>query len=164
MPVAAAVVGTTLLGAYSANKAASKMSDAAKKQISSTNNLANQARLDAQNLYSKAGQSAQAGIGGAVRFYQQNAEKRNAPLIQGNMMAQNVLGQGAQQANNAILGLPVDMSFANMPQQVNADYSGINSASLPILGSQQSPQQSNSPIISEEIGRKLAYQQLLGGK
>lgn len=81
-------------------------------------------------------------------------------------MAQQAVGQGGIQANNAILGLPVDMSFANNPQQVETDYSGINNAQMPLLGSwtqesdeqaalTQSPQISNTgqpERMSENIG------------
>lgn len=132
--VATAVVGAAAIGAYSADKAADKVASAGKKGIASTEALAKQARTDAINLFQQARISSQNGIGGALNFYQQNAQKRIAPAVQGNMAAQQILGQGATQANNAILGLPVDMSFANSPKQISADYSGINKAKLPTLG------------------------------
>lgn len=129
--VAAAVVGTAAVGAYSANKAADKQSDAAKKGIASTERLAEQSRVDAVNLFNQGKRSRLLGQNAAFNLIKQNAQKVNQPLIQGNMMAQQAVGQGGIQANNAILGLPVDMSFANSPQQVQADYSGINTAQMP---------------------------------
>jgi len=134
MPVAAAIIGVSALGAYSANKAAGQQSDAAKKGMEQSLALQKQARDDAINLFSQGRSSAQAGIGSALNFYKDNAQAQSQPLIQGNMMGQQVLGQGGIQANNAILGLPVDMSFANNPQQVQADYTNINNAQLPQLG------------------------------
>ncbi len=132
--VAVAVVGAAVIGGVASNQAAKKSADAAKKGIESSNALAGQSRADAINLFGQGRESAQLGIGSALNFYKDNAQQRNQPMIQGNMMAQQALGQGGIQANNAILGLPVDMSFANNPQQVGADYSKINSAQLPQLG------------------------------
>lgn len=138
--VAAAVVGTGLVGAYSSNRAADKAADASKAGMAATNALAKQARTDSINLFMRGLQSGQAGIGSALNFYQNNATAKIKPFVQGNMAAQQVLGQGATQANNAILGLPVDMSFANNPQSLSADYSGIESAQLPTLGASQPDQ------------------------
>ena len=138
---AAAVVGAAVVGAAASNSAAKKAADSAKKGLKSSNALTAQSRQDALNLFGQGRESAQLGIGGALDFYQGNLQKRNQPLIQGNMMAQQAVGQGGIQANNAILGLPVDMSFANNPQQVTADYSGINSARLPMLGASYAQQE-----------------------
>jgi len=132
--VATAVVGSALIGGYSANKAAGQQADSTEKGMKQSLGLQTQAREDAINLFSQGRSSAQAGIGSALNFYKDNAQAQSQPLIQGNMMAQQVLGQGGVQANNAILGLPVDMSFANNPQQVQADYTNINNAQLPQLG------------------------------
>jgi len=132
--VAAAMVGAAVIGAAASNSAANKSASASKAGLKSSNALAAQSRSDALNLFGQGRTSAQQGIGGALDFYGQNSQKQIQPMIQGNMMAQQVAGQGGIQANNAILGLPVDMSFANNPQQVQADYSGINNARLPVLG------------------------------
>jgi len=134
--VAAAVIGTAVVGGVAANSAANKSASAAKAGIASSNALAEQARTDSINLFARGLQSSQAGISGALKFYQDNAQSKINPFIQGNTAAQKVIGQGATQANNAILGLPVDMSFANKPQSLATDYSGITSAQLPVLGSQ----------------------------
>lgn len=131
--IAAAVVGSAVIGGYSANKAADKQSDAAKKGIASTERLAEQSRVDAVSLFNQGKRSRLLGQNAAFNLIKQNAQKVNQPLIQGNMMAQQAVGQGGIQANNAILGMPVDMSFANNPQQVQADYSGINEAQMPAV-------------------------------
>lgn len=129
--VATAVIGSAVIGAYSANKASDKASDAAKKGIASSERLAEQARTDATNLFNQGKQSRLLGRNSAFNLLQTNMQKTNQPMIQGNMMAQQAVGQGGIQANNAILGRPVDMSFANNPQQVQADYSGIQNAQMP---------------------------------
>jgi len=132
--VAAAVIGSTIVGGVAANSAASKSASAAKSGIAESNALAQQARTDAINLFSRGLQSSTSGINSALNFYQDNAQGKAAPFIAGNVAAQKILGQGATQANNAILGLPVDMSFANNPTALAADYSGIKNAKLPVLG------------------------------
>jgi hypothetical protein len=129
----AMVVGA--VGSYASSENASKaVQKSAKNGLADANAKQDAARADAINLFGQGRSSAQAGIGGAMNFYKQNAQASTQPLIQGNMMAQQALGQGGIQANNAILGLPVDMSFANNPQQVKADYTNINNAQLPQLG------------------------------
>jgi hypothetical protein len=131
--VAAAAIGAAVIGAWSADNAADKTSDAAKKGIKSTTALASQSRQDAVNLFNQGKRSRLLGQNAAFNLIKQNAQKVNQPVIEGNMMAQQAVGQGGIQANNAILGMPVDMSFANNPQQVQADYSGINEAQMPVV-------------------------------
>lgn len=138
--VACAIAGSAIIGAVSAKSAAGKGEVAATKGLAATQAAAGQARIDATNLYSQANQAAKNSQEKSLDFYQNNAQIAMRPLIEGNMMAQKTVGQGAQQVNNAILGLPVDMSYANNPQQVYADYSGIKTAKLP-TGTAQSVQQ-----------------------
>jgi len=164
--VATAVVGSAVIGGYSANKAAKESSSASKKGMEQSLALQKQARDDAVNLFSQGRSSAQAGIGSALNFYKDNAQAQSQPLIQGNMMGQQVLGQGGIQANNAILGLPVDMSFANNPQQVQADYTNINNAQLPQLGAsfkeQEAARVAALPIEAAKAAGK-SNKNILGG-
>lgn len=134
--VAGAAVASALIGAYSSDKASDKASDAATKGMNASERLMSQSRQDAVNLFNQGKRSRLLGQNAAFNLIKQNAQKVNQPLIQGNMMAQQAVGQGGIQANNAILGLPVDMSFANNPQQVQADYSGINNAQMPAVDQQ----------------------------
>jgi hypothetical protein len=152
--IAGAAVGSAVIGGASANNAANKSASAARSGIASTERLMNQARNDSINLFTRAIQSSQSGIDGALKFYQENAAARINPFVQGNMAAQRVIGQGATQANNAILGLPVDMAFANNPQALAADYSGITSASLPQLGTQLG--EPAGPQTPEDIKNRIA--------
>jgi hypothetical protein len=130
----ALALGGSVIGGVASNNAAGKAADASRDGIAATQAAARQARSDAINLFQRGLNSAQTGIGSALNFYQKNADAKLQPFVQGNMAAQQILGQGATQANNAILGLPVDMSFANNPRSLSADYSGIQSARLPTLG------------------------------
>jgi hypothetical protein len=150
----ALALGGSVIGGISSNNAAGKAADASRDGIAATQAAARQARSDAINLFQRGLNSAQTGIGSALNFYQKNADAKLQPFVQGNMAAQQVLGQGATQANNAILGLPVDMSFANNPRALSADYSGIQSARLPTLGA-TIPQEDAEPDPT-------SYQALLG--
>lgn len=166
--LAGAVLGSAVIGGASSNKAADQQADAAKKGLEASTKLAEQSRLDAINLFNQGRQSRLLGQQGAFNFFQQNAPKRISPLIQGNMMAQQIAGQGGIQANNAILGLPVDMSFANQPQQVQADYSGVQNVQLPMLGgvynvsSQPVVQAQAAPKKQQSTASKVLKSNLLG--
>lgn len=138
---AAAVVGAAVIGASASKSASDKAANSAKKGMAASEATMNKARTDAINLFASGRASSQAGTGGALNFYQQNAQAKINPFIKGNIAAQQVLGQGATQTNNAILGLPVDMGFANNPQTIGADYSGITTAKMPTLGASYAEQQ-----------------------
>jgi hypothetical protein len=131
--VGGAIIGTAAITAYTSDRASDKQSSAIKSGVQQSSELANRARQDAIALFDNAAKRKGIGLDQALSFYKQNALKRMQPFVQGNQAAQNVIGRGAQQANNAILGLPVDMSFVNQ-QQPNVDYSGINAAALPSGG------------------------------
>lgn len=148
--VAGAVVVSAGVSAYSSKKAGEQAAEGQKKGMDQSLSITNQARDDVMRLFQQSSQQSALARNQALDFYKQNAVKRIAPYQAGNMAAQQAIGQGATQANNAILGLPVDMGFANQPQQIQADYSGVASAQLPqgggldvsqIQQSQQTPAQ-----------------------
>jgi len=126
-------ITAAVVTAYAVDRASDKASDATKKGIKASTDITSQARQDAIALFDNAARRKGIGLDQALAFYKQNALKRMEPFVQGNQAAQNVIGQGAKQANNAILGLPVDMGFVEQVQP-NVDYSGINAATLPQLG------------------------------
>jgi hypothetical protein len=138
--VAAAIVGSTLVGAYSSKKASKDQATGIQKGIDASSALAQPARDDVNRLFQQGASQGRSGIEGAFNFYRQAAPQRMEPVTQGFQQGINVLGQGAQQANNAILGLPVDMSFTNQQvQQAPAGY--MDQAQLtqaPILGAADS--------------------------
>lgn len=158
MVAAAAVVGSTLVGAYSANKAAGQAASAQKKGLAQSNALAQQAIGQAKDYFNIGQKSSQAGFQSALDFFKNAQASKYQPMIQGNVAAQKVIGQGAQQANNAILGLPVDMSFTNQQTAIQPNLSAVQSAQLPMLGAQQIAQQ--QPQIDQQ--NKQFQQQVQG--
>lgn len=150
--VAGAVVVGTGVSAYSSKKAGEQAAEGQKKGMDQSLSITNQARDDVMRLFQQSSQQSALARNQALDFYKQNAVKRIAPYQAGNMAAQQAIGQGATQANNAILGLPVDMSFANQPQQIQADYSGIGMANIPQAAAQSqqaAPQQAQTPNIGQ---------------
>lgn len=130
--VLVAVGGTALLGAYSADKASDAATASTNKGLKQSAALSDQSRNDAMTLYNQGRQSARTGLTSAFDFYKKAASSRYQPMILGNVAAQKAIGQGAMQANNAILGNPVDMSFAQ-PQQITPDMSFLQNAQLPVM-------------------------------
>ena len=158
--VAAAVIGTAVVGGVASNKASKQQAKGVQKGIDASAALAQQARSDVMKLWDYGAAQGRASMDGAFNFYRQAAPQRMAPVTQSFQQGVNVLGQGAQQANNAILGLPVDMSFTN--QQVQQAPTGyLDGAALPpapmqsigsLLGEQPSAQQ--NPAINQRYGGK----------
>jgi len=116
--VGGAIVVSAVAGAVSSNRAADKQASGVKKGLDQSSALANQARQDVMALFDRSSKNSGMGIKAALDYYKTAAPRRALPYLQGNQQAQTVLGQGAVQANNAILGLPVDMGFTNQPQIV----------------------------------------------
>jgi hypothetical protein len=149
--VAAAVIGSAVVGAYSSNKASKQVAAGQQKGLDTSNALNQQAIGQAKDYFNIGQKSAQAGFQSSLDFFKNAQPAKYAPMIQGNVAAQKVIGQGATQANNAILGLPVDMSFANQPQAIQPDYSAIQNAKVPVLGGQQ--------IANEQAAQQAIQQQ-----
>lgn len=136
-PITGAIVGTSLLGAASSNKAAKQAARGQEKGLAASQAMANQAIGQAKDYFNIGRQSANAGFKSSLDFFKSAQASKYNPMIQGNVAAQRAIGQGAIQANNAILGLPVDMSFANQQTAIRPDYSAIQNATLPALGQQR---------------------------
>jgi len=145
---AAAAVAAAGISANASNKASKENARGIKTGLKQSADLAKSARADVISLFDNSAKKANIGIGQALDFYKQNAAKRLQPFVQGNQAAQNVISLGAQQANNAVLGLPVDMSFTNQPQ-VQADYGGIMGAKLPEAGPSFAQQQAPIDAANE---------------
>lgn len=155
--IATAVVATAVIGGVASNKAAKQQASSAKEGLKQSNQLASQSRMTAIDLYNRGSQAKNAGQLGAFNFYKQAAPSRMQPFVQGNLGAQRVIGQGATQTNNAILGLPVDMSFANNPQQIsyNLDYlSGAQMPERPAAYIDPELRANNNPEISANVAEK----------
>jgi hypothetical protein len=164
MAVTTAIVGSALIGAASSKSAAKSQAKGQEQGLAASNALNQQAIGQAKDYFNIGQRSSQAGFQSAMDFFKNVQPAKYEPMIQGNVAAQRVIGQGAQQANNAILGLPVDMSFANQQTAIQPNYSAIQSAQVPMLGGQQiGPQQTVSqqtvaPVAANAIqqGRGLA--------
>lgn len=121
--VAGAVVVGAVGSAVSSNKASKENAKGVQKGLDQSAALAMQARQDAIKLFERSSQNSALGLKGAFDFYKTAAPSRMQPYLQASRQAQNVIGQGATQANNAILGLPVDMSFTQQqPIQPSNNY------------------------------------------
>lgn len=129
--VAAAVIGSTVVGAVSADRAADKAAKGQKAGMEQSLEITNRAREDVMKLFDQSARSARIGMDQAMNFYKQAATQRMTPFLQGNQAAQNVIGIGAQQAQNAILGLPVDMAAMNQQPQVQPTNEYMIGAQLP---------------------------------
>ena len=139
---AAAILGASVIGAGASISASKSAAKGQSKGLAASQAMSNEAIGQAKDYFNIGQRSAQAGFQSAMDFFKNVQPAKYEPMIQGNVAAQRVIGQGAQQANNAILGLPVDMSFANQQTAIQPNYSAIRSAQLPVLGGQQmGPQQ-----------------------
>jgi hypothetical protein len=117
----AAIIGSSLLGAVTSKKASDKQADGVKASINSTNELSNRAREDAIKLYSSGMMAGRKASQRVIDFYSSAIPQTLKPMQQGNVLGQKALIGGMNQANNALMGLPVDMS-GFQPQQIQADY------------------------------------------
>lgn len=154
--VAAAVIGSSLVGAAASKSASKSAAKGQAKGLQVSQEMSQQAIGQAKDYFNIGQRSAQAGFQSALDFFKNVQPAKYEPMIQGNVAAQRVIGKGAQQANNAILGLPVDMSFANQQTAIQPNYSAIQSAQLPVLGAQQIAQQQPSP---QQIQQQIQGQQ-----
>lgn len=137
MPLAVAVVASAAIGAGASKSASKSAAKGQAKGLAASQVMSNEAIGQAKDYFNIGQRSAQAGFQSALDFFKNAQPAKYEPMIQGNVAAQKVIGQGATQANNAILGLPVDMSFANQPQAIQPNYSVIQNAQLPVLGNNQ---------------------------
>ena len=168
--VAAAVIGSTLVGAAGAKSAAKQAARGQEKGLAASSALNKQAIGQAKDYFNIGQKSAQAGFQSALDFFKNAQPAKYEPMIQGNVAAQKMIGQGAQQANNAILGLPVDMSFANQQTAFQPNYAALQSAQVPALGGQQmGPQQTiapqaAAPVAANAIQQGVNRYSMLGGR
>lgn len=156
---AAAILGASVIGAASSKSASKAAAKGQSKGLAASKAMSDQAIGQAKDYFNIGQRSAQAGFQSALDFFKNVQPAKYEPMIQGNVAAQRVIGQGAQQANNAILGLPVDMSFANQQTAIQPNYSAIQSAQLPTLGGQQmGPQQTVAPQTVAPVAANAVQQ------
>jgi len=116
--IALAIGGSALIGAAASKSGSKDVAQGQKKGMEQSLALTSQARQDVMKLFERSATNSGMGMKAALDYYKTAAPKRLQPYMQGSQQAQQVIGQGAVQANNAILGLPVDMGFVNQPQIV----------------------------------------------
>lgn len=153
---AAAILGASAIGAASSKSAAKTTANSQAAGLAASNAMSQQAIGQAKDYFNIGQRSAQAGFQSALDFFKNAQPAKYEPMIQGNVAAQKIIGQGAQQANNAILGLLVDMSFANQQTAIQPNYSAVRSAQLPVLGGQQvnqQPQINQQPVMQQPAER-----------
>lgn len=156
---AAAAVASAVIGAAASKNASDKAAKGQEKGLAASQAMSNQVIGQAKDYFNIGQRSSQAGFQSAMDFFKNVQPAKYEPMIQGNVAAQRVIGQGAQQANNAILGLPVDMSFANQQTAIQPNYSAIRSAQLPVLGGQQiGPQQTVAPQTVAPVAANAVQQ------
>jgi len=109
MPAAVAVVAASVISAAASKNASDKAAKGQSKGLAASQAMNQQAIGQAKDYFNIGQRSSQAGFQSALDFFKNVQPAKYEPMIQGNVAAQRVIGQGAQQANNAILGLPVDM-------------------------------------------------------
>jgi len=108
--VAAAVVGGAVIGAVGtrqAGKAAAKGQERASDTLAAA---AARAREEIIPRFEQARIAQRQGFGGALNLLGQTPEQVTAPFQQGNVLAQEQIGRGLGQVQNAILGSPIDLS------------------------------------------------------
>lgn len=116
--VGGSILVSTVAGAASSNKSGKQTAEGEKRGMEQSLAITNQARQDVMKLFDRSATNSGMGMKASLDYYKTAAPKRLQPYMQGSQQAQQVIGQGAVQANNAILGLPVDMNFVNQPQIV----------------------------------------------
>lgn len=149
--VAAAVIGSAVIGGVASKSAANSAAKGQSKGLAASNAMSQQAIGQAKDYFNIGQRSAQAGFQSATDFFKQAQPAKYNPYIQGNVAAQKIIGQGATQANNAILGLPVDMGFANQQTQIQPDYGVLGNAKLQETGAQQIAREQASNAGPQQI-------------
>ncbi len=155
----AAVIGAgaAVKGAYDSNKNQKAAVSAQKDQLASNEAFikeqAAKARADTLPLFDAAQQNRMLGGQAALDIFGAAVPQQASLFQQGNVGAQQMLGQGAQQFQNAILGMPVDYSYMQ-PQQFETDFSFMPTELPNFTTSQQAlnPAQPQNPQPNVGIG------------
>lgn len=137
--VGGAIVVSAVAGAASSKNAADKAAKGQKAGMKQSLEITNRAREDVMKLFDQSARSARIGMDQAMNFYKQAATQRMTPFLQGNQAAQNAIGIGAQQAQNAILGLPVDMAAMNQQPQIQQSNQYMLGAQIPNYAPEPEP-------------------------
>lgn len=120
--IAAAVIGSAVIGGISSNIAANKAAGAAKDstaaQLAHQERMYDKARDDINRLFPQATERRNQGFQQQMDFLSSAMPATMDIMQQGNMNAQGVLAGSMPQMQNAILGGQIDYGFMQ-PQQIN---------------------------------------------
>ena len=152
-----ASVGSSVLGAFTSDKASKRAAETAQQtsdaQLAYMRESEDRARADINRLFPQATERRNQGYQQQMDFLGSALPVTLDAMQQGNVNAQQVLAGSMPQYQNAILGNAVDYGFAQ-PQQIDMS-SQIESllAGLPQLYSPPQQQQNNNQMPSMNIGQ-----------
>lgn len=126
--IATAIVGSAVIGGVASNRAASKAAKGQERALGASSAATDLARTDVKRLFGQAGESRKRGFGNALDFISGSPSKQIVPFQRGNVLAQEQVSRGLPQIQNALLGLPVDLSeftsrSVGTPESFNFDLS-----------------------------------------
>lgn len=159
---AAIVAGGTLLAAKKssdASKSAAKSAARGQTQaLDASSQAAGQARGDVNRLFGGATDARNQGFQKALDFTAGSIPQQIAPFQQGNVLAQEQLGRGLQQQQNALFGGPVDLSGfqarqIGQPQNFafNIPQPQVQQPNVPVTGGTSNP----NPFIPNQPGQTI---------
>ncbi len=153
MGLAAAVVGSAVIGGVASNVATNKSSKAQSratdKAIASTQEAAGQGRQDVTENMALAQQQANLGFQGGLNVFGQSAPAQMDVFQQGNLGAQQQLLAGLPQIQNAILGGNVDLSGLQPFQVQQPDLSFLQQTLPQFLPQNMDSPSPVAPIASQ---------------
>jgi len=108
--VATAVVGSAVIGGIASNKASKRAAEGQSEALGVSSAASAQARNDANRLFGKAAEERKNAFADTLKFISGAPSKQIEPFQRGNVLAQEQIVRGLPQIQNAILGLPTDLS------------------------------------------------------
>ena len=164
--VATAIAGSAIIGGISSNQNSKRAINAQEDQNARNEQFireqAIKARGDVLPLYDAARENRGIGTQAAMDVVNDAMPEMSRLLREGNLGAQQTLLAGLPQANNAILGLPVDYN-ALQPQEVSPSYAWAL-RSLPQFINPTLPEQTLEPaVVAQSGGASSSSAPLVGG-
>ena len=137
-------------------KAGKAQENAAREAAETIRRSATQARGDVIPLFDKAQEARQLGSQSAFDLFKNLAPAQFDIFQQGNVAAQNLLGQGLQQFQGAILG--TGLPQASAPVSLTPDFSFLENLQLPQFSPQPAAPQNNlSGSISNSAASGIPF-------
>ena len=147
--------GGAVLGAITGDRASSRATDAQSDSEARALEFQRQASEQARNaaipLFQSARDNSRQGFQGALDVLGQSIPQQLSMLQEGNVNAQNTLGQGLQQQQNAILGNPIS-NEAFQPQTLSPFDMSMFQQQLPELDSLESILNPQAAIDTTVVG------------